>query len=99
MPTVFDNSDRGGDGPYLRWLAAHPHGVVLQTRRRFDPAYAVLHRASCRTISTPTAGMHADPFTSRAYIKICADAEASLLRWLNAAGGSGFSKRCSICGA
>lgn len=40
------------DPGYLRWLTTHPDGYVLNTERNPSPRYLVLHRASCRTIST-----------------------------------------------
>ncbi|MGH3928319.1 MAG: hypothetical protein ACRDTT_36570 [Pseudonocardiaceae bacterium] len=45
------------DTGYLQWLTAHPDGFVLNADRNPTPAYLVLHRASCHTISgTPARG-------------------------------------------
>ena len=51
MTTTFD----GNDDLYQTWLAGHPHGFVINTRRRISPDYLVLHRASCAFISRYTA--------------------------------------------
>jgi hypothetical protein len=99
MLTVFDNSDGKGDQPYLVWLTEHPRGLVLQSRRHHDPAYLVLHRSSCWTISRATSTMRADPFTGQSYIKVCSDTEADLRRWLRAERMVDFSKRCAVCNA
>jgi hypothetical protein len=39
------------DGGYLRWLAAHHDGFVLNTERAPKPSYLVLHRACCPKIT------------------------------------------------
>lgn len=96
---IFDNGDRTGDAAYLRWLSDHPTGFVLKTWRRNDPTYVVLHKSGCHSISRPTAQMGSNPFTGRSYIKICAMDSRMLLAWIREQGGSGFSKRCSLCRA
>ncbi len=98
MPAaVFDSPDRTSEAPYLRWLQTHPQGLVVNARRRPDPGYAVLHRATCWTITRPTSQTDGAPFTARSFIKACAATETDLLAWLRARQGSGFSKRCAIC--
>lgn len=77
MPDVFDSDD----SVYLEWLTAHPKGFVINTRRRGDPEYIVLHRATCRTISRPTGEAPPGGFTERSYIKICAGSVEELRRW------------------
>jgi len=56
------------DAGYIRWLAAHPDGFVLNTERIPKPGYLVLHRASCPKISRLQRG--ATRWT-RDYIKFC----------------------------
>jgi hypothetical protein len=97
--TVFDNVDGSGDAPYLQWLYDHPAGLVLNTRRRFDRRYIVLHRATCRSIVPPTQGVNENPFTGRGYIKVCSEHEADLLAWVKQQKGCRLSKRCSLCAA
>ena len=46
----FSNDDEG----YLGWLAANPDGFVVNVRQVAGPNYAVLHRATCRTIGDGT---------------------------------------------
>ncbi len=43
----FKDDDRG----FLRWIAEHPDGFVVNTYRNPSPQYLRLHRASCRSIS------------------------------------------------
>ena len=96
--SLFDNPNGTDEAPYLRWLSEHPGGLVVNLRRRPDPAYAVLHRATCWTITRPTLRTEGGPFTSRAYIKACATDEAALRASIMARQGAGFSKRCAVCG-
>jgi len=56
------------DAGYIRWLAAHPEGFVLNTERSPKPGYLVLHRASCPKISQLQRS--ATQWT-RDYIKFC----------------------------
>lgn len=95
MPDVFDSDD----SVYLEWLAAHPTGFVLNTRRRGDPDYIVLHRATCRTIGHPTALASPGGFTERSYIKLCAESVDELRRWVRATGrpDGSFSNVCGFC--
>ena len=43
----FIEDDKG----YVAWLAGHPDGFVLNCERPPRPAYLMLHRATCWTIS------------------------------------------------
>jgi len=92
---VFDSED----APYLAWLAIHPDGLVVNTRRRVDPTYAVLHRASCYLIKEPPRAVKADPLTSHGYVKICGIGMEAVMAGLRAHGLTGISKRCGRCGA
>lgn len=97
--TVFENSDRSGDVPYLKWLHDHPAGWVLNSRRRRDPSYMVLHKATCHSINRAARQAGDNPFTGRGYMKVCSEESNPLLEWISQNGGAGFSKRCSLCGA
>lgn len=96
MLTVFDNHER----KYQAWLRSHLGGYVLNTRRKPDPEYMVLHRAHCRTISQYHAMARPGGYTERDYIKVCADSEVELRAWAKANGrrDGSFSKECSLCG-
>jgi hypothetical protein len=62
------------DREYAEWVAAHPGGFVVNTRRRRpDPSYMVLHRASCYAISPARQGLSPGAFTEMSYKKVCAD--------------------------
>jgi hypothetical protein len=39
------------DPGYLRWLARHPTGYVINTYARPSASYLKLHRATCASIS------------------------------------------------
>jgi 5-methylcytosine-specific restriction enzyme A len=86
-----------GDSPYHAWLNSNPTGKVVNSRRRCDPTYMVLHKATCRSITAPISTMGPEPFTGRGYIKICSTDESELLTWIRQNGGTGFSNRCRIC--
>ena len=89
------NSD--SDAPYRAWIAAHPQGWVVNTRKPADPGYLVLHRARCPHISRDTASD--GQWTTQAYQKICAatlDDLRSFARAVGRADGS-FSKECAHC--
>lgn len=65
------------DAGYLRWIADHADGFVLNTYRQPRANYLRLHRSSCSSVSgTPANGTR----WTADYIKICGDAE-QLKRW------------------
>jgi hypothetical protein len=78
---------RDDEAGYLSWIASNPDGFVLNVRRTPDPDYVVLHRASCRSISTTR---EPGAYTCRGYRKICA-ADMHELRF--AAGRDGAMAR------
>ena len=87
------------DRDYLDWVARHPLGFVVNTRRRVDPRYMVLHTATCRSICSPAVGLPAGAFTQRGYRKVCAGSIDDLRSWTEAHGRSdgSFSSHCSLC--
>jgi hypothetical protein len=97
--TVFDNSEGAGDAPYLQWLHDHAAGWVVNSRRRRDPSYMVLHKATCHSINRTARQADDNPFTSRGYIKVCSEEPDPLLVWIRQNGGAGFGNRCSLCEA
>ena len=46
----------GNDSAYFAWISSHPTGYVLNIRRKDDPTYVVLHKASCRTVNPARPG-------------------------------------------
>ena len=88
------------DPGFIKWVNTHPTGWVLNIRRRQDPKYVVLHRATCRTL-VQREGVPAGGFTSRGYRKVCAESVESLREWAAANGRPNhtFSKECSLCSA
>jgi hypothetical protein len=63
---------------YLRWVAEHAEGFVINIQRSFNPSDARTHRASCRWIrGQPPRG---EGFTG-AYIKICSESLVELSEW------------------
>lgn len=66
------------DADYQQWLAGHPDGFVVNTRRGSSPNYMVLHRARCRCVSDPIHEAGPGGFTERQFIKVAADDIESL---------------------
>jgi len=89
------------DTSYLRWLAGHRNGYILNCGRTPRPNYLMLHRASCHTISgTPARlgtwnGMGHNVWTG-AYMKACASGRTELEQWaLRKTGGR--VRPCNFC--
>ncbi len=45
---------RNDDAGYLSWLAARPEGHVVDIPKRYNPADARMHRASCSALRNRT---------------------------------------------
>ena len=85
---------------YLRWLANHPNGYVVNTLRAVSPDYMVLHRATCPAISEYAGRGKAGGFTERGYAKACADTLDDLRDWVRAherPDGTFTSEACPRC--
>src|SRR4051794_20629624 len=95
MATIFD----ADDDPYQRWLAANPHGYVINTGRSMSPSYMVLHRARCAKIRDYNEMARKGGFTERDYIKVCSTDVNDLRDWVRQHGrpDGSFSRECSIC--
>lgn len=95
MLAIFNGSDQR----YRKWLKAHIAGFVINTRRRTDPDYMVLHRAACSSISRYTSVARSGAFTERAYIKVCGEKVEELRSWAKSNGrpDGSFSIECSRC--
>ena len=90
---VFEDDEAG----YHAWLAHNPNGFVLNTDRPPRAEYMPLHTARCSTIKIPATHARPDPFTSRGYMKVCANDPNDLLAWMQTKGANEFSKLCSKC--
>lgn len=96
MPVlIFDDNDC----EYFRWLNLNKSGYVINTPRGHNPAYMLLHRASCHTISEYSGNAAQGGFTERDYIKICANDIESLRNWVRQKGrpDGSFSSKCQLC--
>jgi hypothetical protein len=63
----FVHDDQG----YMRWLAQHPNGFVINTYSRPSASYLKLHAARCPSISRLQP--RATTFTDGEYSKLCGD--------------------------
>lgn len=82
---------------YLSWIKDNPGGFVLNLRRAESRDYVILHRATCRSISTRKRAPGA--YTERAYRKVCAATVAELAQAARREGrmDGSFSRRCGLC--
>jgi Family of unknown function (DUF6308) len=75
---------RDAESKYLAWITRHPKGWVVNCTRSPSPAYLLLHRADCWTVSVRGAGN----YTTREYIKVCSVHRSTLDSWaVNSVGG------------
>jgi hypothetical protein len=95
MISLYDDGDRA----YLEWLHAYPDGFVISMYRNKSPDYMVLHKASCRLISSYNQMAKRGGFTERRYIKGCAITLADAQKWVSTNGrpDGSFSKQCVKC--
>ena len=78
------------DSGYLAWLESSPHGFVVNSHRSPTPDYLILHRTSCKSISTASRSH----WTS-GYIKTCSNYVDDLRDWASTVGGR--LKPCGMC--
>lgn len=84
------------DAGYMRWISDHPGGFVVNIERGERPDYAVLHRATCTSISRDRED---GAYTERGYMKVVSaslEELRSYARSIGRADGS-FSKQCDHC--
>ena len=87
---IFEDNDAG----YLAWIDGHQHGFVVNTFRKPDPQYLVLHRARSGTIlGKPARG---ERWTTGEFIKACAETRAALDQWTRQNVG-GELHPCGLC--
>lgn len=84
------------DAGYLRWIADHPEGFVLNIERGERPGYAVLHRATCSSISRDRDD---GAYSGRSYCKVVSDDLNALRAYAKSIGRAdgSFSKHCGVC--
>lgn len=88
-PREFSDDDTG----YLRWIASHPAGFVLNTERQPRAQYLKLHRTTCHTVSgRPARGNR----WTAAYVKYCSVDRGELERWAREVTG-GTPDPCRFC--
>jgi hypothetical protein len=87
---IYEDDDPG----YLAWVEGHPHGVVVNTYRKPDPRYLILHRATCGTITGKPA--RGDRWTTGAFIKVCSESRPDLEHWARQNTG-GSLHPCGLC--
>jgi hypothetical protein len=81
------------DDDYLRWVADHHRGYVLNIQRTHNPHNARLHLAHCETITgTPAWG---DTFTDD-WGKVCSESLREIASWVVRHTGSAVV-RCGTC--
>jgi len=92
---VFDKED----GPYLRWMDAHPTGFVLNIERRPGSKIMVLHKSKCGHIASYASGYKENPFTGQDTIKVCSETIDELRHWIRSerSASEGFSHYCRSC--
>ena len=82
------------DVAYVDWLAANPHGYVLNAERNPRRGYLILHRAACKFISRS-----AEPpanWTTGGYLKVCAATISEIEDWSRREAG-GSPQPCGHC--
>ena len=88
----FTDDDEG----YVRWISDHPDGFVVNIERGERPGYAVLHRASCLSISR---ARDDGAYTGRGYKKVVSEDLSDLRAYAKSIGRAdgSFSKPCGQC--
>lgn len=82
----------GREGEYLAWVAAHPHGFVVNAEVPPRAKYLVLHSAKCLSIHTEKRTHYTGP----AYTKFAALGRSDLETWSRARFGAS-PRPCGIC--
>lgn len=88
---------REEEAAYQEWLASHPDGWVLNTKRTPDSRYLILHRAHCHTINEYRQHEGRAAFTGGRYAKVCAEHPSALLSWVKQRGFDTFTGFCTSC--
>ena len=87
---LFEDDDAG----YLDWVENRQDGFVVNTFRKPDPRYLMLHRATCGTIrGKPARG---DRWTTGDFLKACSETRADLDQWARENVGGKLTP-CGLC--
>ena len=87
---IFEDDDAG----YLTWVESHQHDFVVNSYRRPDPRYLILHCATCGTITgRPARGGR---WTTGDFIKACSETRTALVQWARQTAG-GEMTSCRLC--
>jgi len=87
--TKFVDDDDG----YMRWLRSNQKGWVVNSTRKPNPRYLMLHRATCRTITgRPARGT----LWTKDYMKKCSSSREKLETWTRRDVG-GNLRPCQLC--
>jgi hypothetical protein len=85
----FDHDDEG----YLRWIDAHPSGLVINCLSKPSTDYLVLHLSTCPSITVRQVDKK---HWTHDYIKVCAEERGEMLVWCYEEAG-GAPTPCQIC--
>jgi hypothetical protein len=85
------------DKKYLAWISTHPDGYILTSSKSLYPPHTVIHRASCKKITTLQGNAKPGGFTERNYIKVYSTDINGLKRWVRQNRTDGTARECSIC--
>jgi len=75
---VFDQDDK----LYFIWIKDNPSGFVVNTERRPNSRYFMLHKSYCQHISSYE-GISDGAYTGRQYIKVCSNDISELKIWFS----------------
>ena len=89
---VFQDDDAG----YEAWLAAHPHGFVVNALRAPTSSYIKAHTARCLHITELHTGY--TTWTYGSYIKVCGTSVDELDAWALNTVGVRTSRKCYCWG-
>jgi hypothetical protein len=90
MPMTFDHEDAA----YQSWIDTHQDGFVVNCYRNLSPAYLMLHRVRCGTISGKPA--RGNTWTTGEFVKVCSVAIEALEHWVGRE-ANGTLQPCGLC--
>ena len=87
---IFEDDEAG----YLGWVERNQHGFVVNSFRKPDPRYLMLHRATCHTITGKPA--RGERWTTGDFKKVCSETRGELDQWARQIAG-GELHPCGVC--
>ena len=85
---IFDDREN----EYRAWLLNNSDGYVVNSRKRIDKSYLILHRSTCGSISSEKI----QNYTTTSYFKICSVRVGELEKWAREM-VNGTLKKCRLC--